>query len=123
MKEVAGNGYRALLEAKREEILSKARQREDLWIVQTNEQIEKAQLAGEREFAVRALERDRKVLLQIGETLERMDDGGFGICLECEGPIAPKRLAAVPWAAYCVRCQESIDTREAANAVDPLLAA
>jgi len=123
MKQGDGDGYRALLEARREEILSKARQREDLWVVQSNEEIEKVQLAGEREFAVRALERDRKVLLQIGEALERMNYGEFGTCLECEEAIAPKRLAAVPWAAYCVRCQESIDNREPAKAVNPRLAA
>jgi len=123
MKETEVDRYRALLEAKREEILNKARQREDIWIVQSNEQIEMVQLAGEREFAVRALERDRKVLLQIGEALQRIHEAEFGICFDCEEPISPKRLAAVPWAAYCLKCQESHDRREAATAVRPLLAA
>jgi len=123
MKQVEGNGYRVLLENKREQILGKARQREDIWVVKSNEQIEMVQLAGEREFAVMALERDRNALLQIGEALERLDNGEFGICLECEETIAPKRLAAVPWAAYCVRCQESFDIRKAEDADYPALAA
>jgi DnaK suppressor protein len=42
----------------------------------------------------------------IEEALDRMDSGDYGICLACEEPIAAKRLAAIPWARYCVSCQE-----------------
>jgi DnaK suppressor protein len=45
--------------------------------------------------------------------LQRMNEGSYGICLHCEEPINPKRLAAVPWAPYCIRCQEAIDQRQA----------
>jgi DnaK suppressor protein len=45
-------------------------------------------------------------LKQINEALERINDGSYGICAECEKPISPKRLQAVPWAKYCVTCQE-----------------
>ena len=116
------NDYKALLIAKRAEIAGKSR-REDLWIVQSNEQIEMVQLAGQREFAARTLEREAKSLIQIGAALKRIDEGEFGICLECEEPISPKRLAAVPWAAYCVHCQEMHDAQEAADTVYPKLAA
>jgi DnaK suppressor protein len=43
--------------------------------------------------------------------LHRIDSGHYGICLECEEPISPKRLEAVPWARYCVSCQENIAAR------------
>jgi DnaK suppressor protein len=43
---------------------------------------------------------------QITEALERIKDGSYGVCAECEKPISPKRLQAVPWAKYCVPCQE-----------------
>jgi len=115
--------YRTLLMAKREEIVSKSPRREDLWIVQSNEQIEMVQLAGQREFAARTLEREAKSLRQIGAALKRIDDCEFGICRECEEPISPKRLAAVPWAAYCLQCQEMHDAREATETVHPKLAA
>ena len=36
---------------------------------------------------------------------------GMGVCLECEEPISAKRLDAVPWARYCVACQERIAAR------------
>jgi DnaK suppressor protein len=69
------------------------------------------QTAGEREFAARALERETGRRMQIGAALKRIDNGGFGMCAECQEPISPKRLAAVPWAAYCLHCQEQDDIR------------
>ena len=115
--------YKALLLAKRDEIVGKSLRREDIWIVKSNEQIEMVQLAGEREFAVRALEHQSRSLTDINGALERIDSGEFGICLECEEPISPKRLAAVPWAAYCLRCQEMRDAEASAEAREPVLAA
>jgi DnaK suppressor protein len=123
MKEVEVNQYKALLMARRAAITSKSRQREEICIVQSNEQIETVQLAGQREFAALSLERQTKVLGQIEAALERIHDGEFGICLDCEEPISPKRLAAVPWAAYCLQCQESHDAQEGADTVEPKLAA
>ena len=123
MKEADVDKYRALLMVKREEIIRKSPRREDLWIVRSNEQIETIQLAGQREFAALTLEREAKSLAQIGAALKRIDDGEFGICLDCEEPISPKRLAAVPWAAYCLHCQEMYDAQEATDTVHPKLAA
>jgi len=123
MSQVDLEKYKTLLLGKREEIVGKSRRREDIWIVPSNEQIEKVQLAGEREFAVRALEHQSKSLMQINRALERIEDGEFGICLECEEPISPKRLAAVPWAAYCLHCQELRDAQQTADQTEPILAA
>jgi DnaK suppressor protein len=123
MKQDDMNRYQALLMAKREEILGRSRQREDIWIVPSNEQIEAVQFAGEREFAVLTLERESKSLMQVDAALERIDDGEFGICLECEEPISTKRLAVLPWAAYCLQCQELHDMRESMDAHEPRLAA
>jgi DnaK suppressor protein len=122
MAEDHAEKYKTLLLAKREEIVGKSRRREDIWIVPSNEQIEMVQLAGEREFAVRALEHQSKSLMQVNGALQRIEDGEFGICLECEEPISPKRLAAVPWAAYCLRCQETRDAHDIDRA-EPTLAA
>jgi DnaK suppressor protein len=54
---------------------------------------------------------DMKLLREISEALQRMDHGAYGICMECEEPISAKRLDAVPWARYCVTCQELISHR------------
>jgi RNA polymerase-binding transcription factor len=37
-----------------------------------------------------------------------MQLGEYGICLSCGEAIPAKRLQAVPWAKYCVKCQEKI---------------
>ena len=54
---------------------------------------------------------DMKLLREVADALRRIDSGQYGICLECEEPISPKRLDAVPWARYCVSCQENIAAR------------
>jgi len=43
---------------------------------------------------------------QVSEALERIDDGSYGLCLQCGQPIAAKRLAALPWVTFCITCEE-----------------
>jgi DnaK suppressor protein len=47
-------------------------------------------------------------LRQIQEALDRLQLGEYGICLSCDESIPGKRLEALPWARYCVKCQEAI---------------
>jgi DnaK suppressor protein len=49
----------------------------------------------------------RQTLRTLKQALERLRQGSFGECAECGGDIQLKRLAAIPWAQYCVRCQEA----------------
>ncbi len=50
-------------------------------------------------------ENESKQLVLIDEALLRIEDEEFGTCLNCEKEINPKRLAAIPWARYCLDCQ------------------
>src|SRR5215469_5112899 len=54
---------------------------------------------------------DMKLLREISDALQRIEQGNYGVCLECEEPISVKRLDALPWARYCVQCQEEIAAR------------
>lgn len=54
-------------------------------------------------------ENESRQLDLIDEALERIEDEEYGICQNCEQEINPKRLAAVPWARYCLRCQELVE--------------
>jgi DnaK suppressor protein len=56
---------------------------------------------------------DMKLLREISDGLQRIEQGNYGVCLECEEPISVKRLEAVPWARFCVTCQEQIAARVA----------
>ena len=51
---------------------------------------------------------DYAQLRLVEEALVRLDSGQFGTCLHCERPIPAKRLRALPWARYCVECQETM---------------
>ena len=51
-------------------------------------------------------ENESRQLELIDEALERLEDEEYGICQNCEMEINPKRLAAIPWARYCLNCQE-----------------
>ena len=48
------------------------------------------------------------VLKEIDAALDRLATGDYGVCADCGEAITPRRLAAIPWAAYCIRCQEHI---------------
>lgn len=54
-------------------------------------------------------ENDSRQLTEIDLALVRLDDDEYGNCLNCEKPINPKRLAAIPWAKYCLDCQELVE--------------
>lgn len=59
----------------------------------------------ERQSLVYKAAAARQMLKTLSEALERIRQGSFGECAECGGDIELKRLEAIPWARYCVRCQ------------------
>lgn len=121
------NKYKALLDAKQAELAAGLRNREDIAIEKTPDAIDEVQLAGERELAIRNLDRESNLLRDVKLALARVADGSYGICMHCEEEIRPKRLDAVPWAKYCIRCQEAHDRHEfesePGESIDELLAA
>src|SRR5215471_20602548 len=56
---------------------------------------------------------EMKLLREVEDALRRIERGTYGVCHECDEPISSKRLDAVPWAKYCVTCQEEIAARTA----------
>lgn len=54
-------------------------------------------------------ENESRQLALIDEALLRLDDDEYGLCQNCEEMINPKRLAAIPWARYCLNCQELVE--------------
>jgi DnaK suppressor protein len=58
-----------------------------------------------------SLELQRRVcwtLKEIDAALDRLATGDYGVCADCGEAINPRRLAAIPWAAYCIKCQEHL---------------
>lgn len=54
-------------------------------------------------------ENESRQLALIDEALRRVEDDEYGFCQNCENEITPKRLAAIPWARYCLNCQELVE--------------
>ncbi|HTS61298.1 MAG TPA: TraR/DksA family transcriptional regulator [Candidatus Acidoferrales bacterium] len=119
--------YKAILEAKAAELNAGLRNRDEIAIEKTPDAIDEVQLAGERELAIRNLDRESNLLRNVRGALARIADGSYGVCLHCEEDIKPKRLDAVPWTKYCITCQEAADRHEfdteSSDAPDELLTA
>lgn len=54
-------------------------------------------------------ENESRQLTLIDEALLRIEDDEYGECQNCENQINPKRLAAIPWARYCLDCQQLLE--------------
>ena len=106
------NKYKAMREARQAEVSAGLRNREDIAIEKTPDAIDEVQLAGERELAIRNLDRESSLLRNVKGALTRVADGSYGVCLHCDEDIKPKRLDAVPWTKYCITCQEAADRHE-----------
>jgi len=106
---------RKALEAKRKELLVGTSDRQEILIENAAEDFDRLQQQLNREVAIRNLDRESRLLKDVQKALSRAEDGTLGICLRCEEEIPEKRLKAVPWAAYCLKCQEKVDHLHAAG--------
>ena len=102
--------FQAILTAKVAELERFTRHRDGITVERSADQLEEIQAASQRALAVCNLDREFKQLRNTRAALRRIEEGSFGICQECDEDIHPKRLAAVPWAALCIRCQEVVDS-------------
>jgi DnaK suppressor protein len=110
------NPFRMALESKEKELAAALKDRGLLTVEYTAEDLEQTILAAEREIAVVAKDRETRLLRDVRGALVKLEEGSYGICDGCEEEIQPKRLRAVPWARYCLRCQEQVD-RESGSPV------
>jgi RNA polymerase-binding protein DksA len=65
----------------------------------------------EQEFSLGLIESERATLEEIRDALIRIDQGTFGVCEECQNPIAKNRLQAIPYARYCITCARKLENR------------
>jgi DnaK suppressor protein len=117
------NKFREVLENKQAELAQVLRNREGIVIEKSPDALDEVQNAAERELAIRNLDRESILLRNVRAALHRIDEGTFGVCAHCEEDISLKRLNAVPWAAYCIQCQEIADKsqEEGTDSLDDLL--
>jgi DnaK suppressor protein len=106
------NKFRTTLAAKQAELAPRLRKRDGIAIEKTPDALDEVQLATERELMTRSLEHESNVLREVGAALSRIQQGSYGMCLNCDEEIGLRRLKAVPWTPLCIACQEQNDRRE-----------
>ena len=92
-----------------EELNNTLHRRSEIVAERAPDELEETVLAAEREAATHELERTYRLLRQVQAALARLRTGNYGSCTRCDLAIPEKRLEAVPWAIFCVRCQEFVD--------------
>jgi DnaK suppressor protein len=65
----------------------------------------------EQEFTLTLMQSEEETLEAIESALERIEDGSYGLCEECNVKIPKARLNALPYATLCVRCAEQLERR------------
>lgn len=102
--------YRDRLLARRESLFSQVTEAEmssrERDLEATQDPADMAANAYTKELLISMSANDRKLLQLIDEALERVEGGEYGECINCGEPVAEKRLDAVPWTRYCLKCQD-----------------
>ena len=100
--------YKALLTQKINELLSEAGKTvSEMTNGKENypDPNDRASLESDRNFELRIRDRERKLIMKMQEAIKRIDDGVFGICEVCGGPISEKRFMARPVTTLCIDCK------------------
>jgi len=101
-----------ILKSKLLELTNPAGWRDSIAVRASADPADTTQQIAEREMASRGLSRNASLMRELRAALHRVADGSYGLCTDCEEPIAARRLAAVPWAARCLSCQENAENGE-----------
>ena len=100
--------YKDILKSKRQEILAlPERSTEVDEALRTGDWVDHSSKENDLHVNLVLKQTDAKLLRAIEEALQRVDTGTYGICMDCDEPIAHGRLDAVPWTRVCIECKES----------------
>lgn len=108
-KAVAAPDYRAALLRTKSEVMANLGVKFDTVasMGRVNEE-DQAQFSHDEFLQLRLNSLDFDKLRQVDAALGRLGEGDYGVCLACEERMPDRRLQAIPWAKYCVGCQERI---------------
>jgi DnaK suppressor protein len=117
------NMFQGVLQNRETQLGNGKRKREALAIDTGADELDRIQQASVRDSVIGDLERNSGWLREVRTALRRITSREFGICVACEEDISPKRLAAVPWAARCIGCQEALEREKFETDLDRSLLA
>ncbi|MGH9624034.1 MAG: TraR/DksA family transcriptional regulator [Bryobacteraceae bacterium] len=109
MMKIRKGSYRTLLLKKRNELLAEVKREPEALAanVQSPDAVEFAVKAAAQDLSARTADLRSRMLKEIDRALERVVRGSYGVCESCGQEISPARLKAIPWARYCVSCQDA----------------
>ena len=111
--------FEIVLQTRASELARSLAERNQILIERSANAFDGSLLAADRESSAQALAEIFQVLRQVESARDRIRDGTYGICVRCEEEIPLRRLQAIPWAAFCLWCQERA---EEGRAYRPMLA-
>jgi len=100
---------------KANELASQTVSKDEIAIEPEAEMLDGLQRTTDRVIALDILSRNWRTMLLVKEALQRSDTGTLGSCESCDRPISERRLQAIPWAKYCIDCQEAADNMRSAD--------
>jgi len=107
--------FKGLLQAKIAE-LSSDQQKTLAEMTLTDERLaditDLASFQSDRNFELRIRDRERKLIAKIHEAIQKIDDGTYGICENCDEEISEKRLIARPVTTLCIQCKTEQEKTE-----------
>lgn len=104
---------RGVLEATLAELTGVFIDRSELAVENSADELDLIRASTDRDILVQRLNISARKLNEVRNALAALDRGEYGVCEDCEEPISPKRLDAIPWTPVCVKCQEARDLRNA----------
>jgi RNA polymerase-binding transcription factor len=102
--------FKIMLEAgivESERVLASAEEETRANAVRHADAADQAAAEYERQTLAHMADVARQTIRRLSDALKRISTGNFGECGQCGGEIEPKRLEAVPWVRYCLKCQEA----------------
>jgi RNA polymerase-binding transcription factor DksA len=110
MKAVLAERFRPILEAKLAEI-DRFLTRQELPEppADPGDAIDQSQNAAATDLAFQSVDLESGIYREVQSALDRVREGVFGLCVDCDEPIDEHRLEAVPWTPRCRTCQERLE--------------
>lgn len=109
MTKIEMTGYLPQLAEKETQLLLAIQDRAVIAIEKVPDILDHISGSNDREVFITTLNNNADTLAKVQAAMYRIGDGTFGVCLHCEDEISKKRLKAVPWAEFCLECQEMVD--------------
>jgi DnaK suppressor protein len=110
MKKTELKKFKAILEEKRDAIVTSSTGKKTHWENMENTRhgdfVDQASDDNEVHVNIRLLQTDAKLARAIESALSRIEDGSYGVCTMCGQDISIVRLKAVPWTSVCIECKE-----------------